>query len=172
MKKFIRIQSIKIALLVQSVVTTCAVIYMMFQTSALDDSAMLEIQFHDKRCRGCCVVQNETMRAISNEPRLSEKLHKFSRAIRNYEIPKDVMKILHDAERAIEQFERELKKYKEHKLDRWAELHKQLIEEETGDVFVSKSKPKWQAPPKPVLKVEGVKIPNDVHNEVKLKIPA
>jgi hypothetical protein len=183
LNKIIRIRNIKIALMVQSIVTTCAVIYMMFQTSTLDDR--LEIELMDGPCHGCCSMKNDTVYAISNEPRLSEKLHKFSRAIRKYGIPKDVMKILHDAEHKIEQFESELRKYETVKLDRVDELKRTVIEEDiaTDQELVPKSKPRWQPESKepedpaskPDSKVDtnkiGTEIPNDVHNEIKLIVP-
>ena len=183
--KIIRVRNIKVALLVQSIVTTCAVLYMMFQTSTLDDAARLEIELRDRQCHGCCIIQNDTMQAISNEPRLSEKLHKFSRAIRNYDIPVNVMKILHDAEHKIEQFEIELKKFKAGKLDRLDDLQQILIEEDIGidEQLVPKAKPKWIPKPKvtekPVskpnmaknLKKEATKIANDVHNKINVKVP-
>ncbi len=182
LSKIIRIRNIKAALLVQSIVTTCAVIYLMFQTSTLDDAARLEIELRDGRCHGCCVIQNDTMRAIWNEPSLSEKLHKFSRAIRKYDIPVEVVNILHDAEHKIEQFEKELNKYKEAKLERLSDLQGILIEEDIGadQELVPQTKPKWQKKPivpvsKPSsiinFKKETTKIPNDVHNEIKIKVP-
>ena len=185
LNKIIRIRNIKVALLVQSIVTTCAVVCMMFQTSTLDDAARLEIELRDRRCHGCCIIQNDTMLAISNEPRLSEKLHKFSRAIRNYDIPVNVMNILHDAEHKIEQFEIELKKFKAGKLDRLNDLQQILIEKDIriDEELVPMAKPKWKPNPKvhekPVSnpnmaqkpKKETTKIPNDFHNQIEVKVP-
>ena len=158
---------------------------MIFQTSTLDDAARLEIELRDRRCHGCCIIQNDTMLAISNEPRLSEKLHKFSRAIRNYDIPVNVMNILHDAEHKIEQFETELKKFKAGKLDRLNDLQQILIEEDVrfDEELIPKAKPKWKlkpkVPEKPVSKPntaqkskkEATKIPNDVHHQINVKVP-
>ena len=156
---------------------------MMFQTSSLDDAARLEIELRDRRCRGCCIIQNDTMLSISSEPRLSEKLHKFSRAIRKYDIPVSVMKILHDAEHTIEKFENELKKYKDGKLERLSSLQGLLIEEDIkiDEELQPKAKPKWQPKPKvseeshskpSVAKKEATKIPNDVHKQVNVKVPS
>ena len=67
----------------------------------------------DIQCRGCCTLRRESLEAITSETQLSEKLHKLSRAIRIYEIPEYVLKILHDGERKLEEFENELKRLKQ-----------------------------------------------------------
>lgn len=58
-------------------------------------------------------MRKENLHAIINEPQLSEKLHKISRAIRSYEIPEYILKILHDGERKLEEFENELARFKQ-----------------------------------------------------------
>jgi hypothetical protein len=64
-------------------------------------------------CQGCCMMKRESLDAITSEPQLSEKLHKISRAIRNYEIPDYILKILHEGERKLEEFENELERLKQ-----------------------------------------------------------
>lgn len=64
-------------------------------------------------CRGCCTLRKESLEAITSETQLSEKLHKLSRAIRHFEIPEYLLKILHDGERKLEEFENELKRLKQ-----------------------------------------------------------
>ncbi|XP_028403468.1 uncharacterized protein LOC114526150 [Dendronephthya gigantea] len=154
LNKIIRIRNIKIALMVQSFVTTCAVIFMMFQTSTLEDYARWEIEVKDmrERCHGCCVMKNDSMLAITSEPSLSEKLHKFSRALRTYDVPKELLQILHDAERQIEKFEREMK-YKEENTDRVNQLQQNFIEEDiyADQELLPKTKPTW----KPKLKLKS-----------------
>ena len=166
---------------------------MMFQTSTLEDEARWEIEVRDTRCHGCCAMQNGSILAITNEPNLSEKLHKFSRALRTYDIPGEILKILHDAERKIEEFETELKKYKEASTDRMNRLQQNFVEEDihANQELLPQTKPKWQ--PKQKLKSEKIteksiitklgskpdtkaiktmtKISNNVHNEIKIKVP-
>ena len=59
------------------------------------------------------MMRKENLEAITSETQLSEKLHKISRAIRNYEIPEYILKILHDGERKLEEFENELTRLKQ-----------------------------------------------------------
>lgn len=58
-------------------------------------------------------MEKESVEAITSESQLSEKIHKISRAIRNYEIPDYILNILHDGERKIEEYEAELKRIKQ-----------------------------------------------------------
>lgn len=143
----------------------------MFQASVvLDETAHLEIELPGERCHGCCVVQNDSLRAISDEPRIAEKLHKFSRAIRKYDIPRDVMDMLHDAEHTIEQFEKQIMKFEEHKTKRLYELQGVFIEEDIAadQELIPNTKPKWQPKSKTPLQQ---KYSNDVHNNMTVKIP-
>ena len=93
------------------------------------------------------MMKKENVQAITSEPQLSEKLHKISRAIRNYEIPEYILKILHDGEKKLEEFESELRRLKQIDLNRVSKLHKFFIEEDTttDKDFIPKSKPKWKA---------------------------
>ena len=131
---------------------------MMFQTSVLDETARLEIELRGGRCHGCCVMENDALRAISDEPRIAEKLHKFSRAIRKYDIPRDIMNILHDAEHKIEEFEKQIRKYEEVKMKRLYDLQGVFIEEDIAidQELIPNTKPKWQP------KFVATKTPNDV----------
>jgi hypothetical protein len=58
-------------------------------------------------------MKKENIEAITSEPQLSEKLHKISRAIRNYQIPEYILRILHDSEKKLEEFENELRRLKQ-----------------------------------------------------------
>ena len=142
--KLIRVRYLKIALVLQSVITTVAVIYMMYSASNLDQTSTWEI-FGDKKCQGCCGMHNSSIQSIVNERHISEKLHKFSRAIRQYDIPVQIMNVLHEAEHLIEQFERDLKQFNHLKDSRMTQLQEKLIEEDVGKAqdLVPKAKPKW-----------------------------
>ena len=89
-------------------------------------------------------MQNSSIKSIVNERHISEKLHKFSRAIRQYDIPPEIMNVLHEAEHLIEQFERDLKQFNELKVNRMTQLQKRFIEEDVGKQqdLVPKAKPK------------------------------
>ena len=143
--RLIRVRHIKIALVLQSFITTVAVIYIMYSASNLDQPSKWEISFTDKRCQGCCVMHNSSIQAIVGERHISEKLHKFSRAIRQYDIPVEIMNVLHEAEHLIEQFERDLKQYNKLKDSRMTQLQEKLIEEDVlkEQDLVPKAKPKW-----------------------------
>ena len=90
-------------------------------------------------------MPNASIQSIVSERHISEKLHKFSRAIRKYDIPAEIMNILHDAEHKIEQFERDLKQFKELKDSRVTQLREKFIEEDEikEQDLVPKAKPKW-----------------------------
>lgn len=133
------------ALLLQSVITTIAVISIMYGTSNLDQTpSKWEITFADQRCQGCCVMPNSSIESIVNERHISEKLHKFSRAIRQYDIPAEITNVLHEAEHLIEQFERDLKQFNKLKDSRMTELQEKYIEEDVlkGQVPIAKPKGK------------------------------
>lgn len=84
------------------------------------------------------------MRAILEEVDLSAKLHKFSRAIRKFDIPYDVINILHDAEKRINQFEDDLGRHLRGK-SRQQNLQQTFIEDDIAydEELVPKAKPKW-----------------------------
>lgn len=133
--------------MIQSIVTTFAIVFMMFQTSFLDQVSRWEMDLTEERCRGCCTLRNDSLISIINEPYLSEKLHKFSRAVRKYDIPEEIVNILHEAEHKIEEFEKELKEFKQEKVSRISQLQETLIEEDIKDQeLIPKGKPKWQKP--------------------------
>ncbi|CAB4012077.1 Hypothetical predicted protein [Paramuricea clavata] len=142
--KLIKTRNIKIVLILQSFITTIAIIYMMIQTSNLDQISILE-ERANAGCQGCCTMRRESLDAITSEPQLSEKLHKISRAIRNYEIPDYILKILHEGERKLEEFENELERLKQIDLNRLSKLQEFFIEEDTttDQDLIPKSKPKW-----------------------------
>ena len=142
--KLIRVRHIKIALVLQSFITTIAVVFIMYSASNLDQTSKWEISLTDQRCHGCCVMHNSSIQSIVNEQQISEKLHKFSRAIRQYEIPVEIMNVLHEAEHLIEQFERDLKQFKFLKDNRMIQLQEKFIEEDVGKQdLVPQAKPKW-----------------------------
>ncbi|XP_046853463.1 uncharacterized protein LOC124446660 isoform X2 [Xenia sp. Carnegie-2017] len=143
--KLISVRSLKIALVVQSFITTIAILYIMYTTHVyLNQNSKLEISFTDKQCQGCCSMPNSSIHSIVNEKRISEKLHKFSRAIRKYEIPVQVMNILHDAEHLIEKLEADVKQYKDSKENRLTALKNSLLEEDVlqDKDLIPKAKPK------------------------------
>lgn len=142
--KIIRIRNIKIALLLQSVITTIAVISIMYDASNLDQTPKWEISFTGQRCQGCCVMPNSSIQSIVNERHMSEKLHKFSRAIRQFDIPAPIMNVLHEAEHLIEQFERDLKQFNNLKNNRMIQLQEKYIEEDLLKGQVPNAKPKWK----------------------------
>ncbi|XP_028401926.1 uncharacterized protein LOC114524901 [Dendronephthya gigantea] len=142
--KLIRVRHIKILLVFQSVITTFAVMYIMYTSSYLDQTSKWEISLTDTRCQGCCVMHNSSINAIVAERHISEKLHKFSRAIRQYEIPPDIMNVLHEAEHLIEQFERDLKEFRQLKENRKTLLKEKYIEQDVAAAqdLVPKARPK------------------------------
>ena len=89
-------------------------------------------------------MHNSSIQSIVNERQISEKLHKFSRAIRQYDIPIEIMNVLHEAEHLIEQFERDLKQLKLLKDSRMNQLQNKFIEEDVGKQdLVPQARPKW-----------------------------
>lgn len=118
--------------------------YIMYSSSYLDQTTKWEISLSDTRCKGCCVIHNSSINAIATERHISEKLHKFSRAIRQYEIPVDIMNVLHEAEHLIEQFERDLKEFRQLKENRKTLLEEKYIEQDivAAQDLVPKSRPR------------------------------
>jgi hypothetical protein len=116
----------------------------MYSASNLEQTSKWEISFTSERCHGCCVMHNSSIQSIVNERQISEKLHKFSRAIRQYDIPIEIMNVLHEAEHLIEQFERDLKQLKLLKDSRMNQLQNKFIEEDVGKQdLVPQARPKW-----------------------------
>ncbi|XP_046864388.1 uncharacterized protein LOC124458415 [Xenia sp. Carnegie-2017] len=148
--KLAKFRTLKLALMIQSIVTTLSIIYIMIQTDSLDRVGRLEIVTN--RCQGCCKIENYSILAISRETQIADKLHKLSRALRQYEIPDNIMNILHEAERTIENLESELEKYRTFRLSRLKELEGNFIEEDISqdEELVPKTKPTWK---KKVIKV-------------------
>ena len=179
--------------MIQSIVSTVALLFMMFQTTLLDQASRWEMDLTEERCRGCCAMHNESLISIMNEPYLSGKLHKFSRAVRKYDIPEEILNILHVAEHKIQEFENELQQFKKAKFDRISQLQDTLIEEDVnGEDLKPKGKPKWKKPERKLKEVEKKtaaknkiiskstalpvnkipsKIANDVQKQLSVNIP-
>ena len=63
----------------------------------------------DIKCYGCCFLNNDSLREITAEIRLSEKLHKLAHALNRYDIPKSMLNVLHEAEQKVVELGEEFK---------------------------------------------------------------